>query len=624
MLRIYADASGVRQGVVQAQGQVNGLRASVARNAGLIRTAIGGAFVAGAVVAVRAASDLGEAQNKVNVIFGESSRAVTEFAENSASIGLATAEALDAAGAFGSMFDAAGLASAESAEMSTTMVALAGDMASFNNTDPSEMLERLRSGLAGEAEPLRRFGVFISEAAVNTEALASGLVKQGQELTDVQRIQARYNIIMRDTTKQQGDFARTSNSLPNLLRTLRAELINVAASVGQKLLPVVVGVVRGLRAMIGPVTALAPLFVALGVALATVWTVGKIGALAGAIYNVSGSATALAIASSSAAGPIGVAAAAIGLIAMAAIGSQDPLRDLRADLVDLGMSLPNATRETNRLAAAQGEAAVGARFSGRFIQILTEKTAAGGDAANDAAGQSRYYATMLEAETGKLRGATKGTLDYRRAKLLLAGGLLGVVAQLNTLRDAQREVNRLEDAGKRGTREYKDAKITLLQEIVATKDGLIEYGQELQHEGQTYPQVRANLVKLGREYGLTRADVLDVLSVIKDVNNEWAKTPKNVHTNYSINLTGDVSGANALGLDFGQRQGGGPVAHGQPYIVGEAGPELFVPNGAGQIIPNHELPAAGGVSITINGDVTDPDRFARKVEQALNRAAARH
>ncbi len=35
---------------------------------------------------------------------------------------------------------------------------------------------------------------------------------------------------------------------------------------------------------------------------------------------------------------------------------------------------------------------------------------------------------------------------------------------------------------------------------------------------------------------------------------------------------------------------GGPVAGGQPYIVGEQGPEWFVPNGAGMIVPNGKSP----------------------------------
>ena len=36
---------------------------------------------------------------------------------------------------------------------------------------------------------------------------------------------------------------------------------------------------------------------------------------------------------------------------------------------------------------------------------------------------------------------------------------------------------------------------------------------------------------------------------------------------------------------------GGPVAGGQPYIVGEQGPEWFVPNGAGTIVPNGKSPS---------------------------------
>ena len=34
---------------------------------------------------------------------------------------------------------------------------------------------------------------------------------------------------------------------------------------------------------------------------------------------------------------------------------------------------------------------------------------------------------------------------------------------------------------------------------------------------------------------------------------------------------------------------GGPVTSGVPYIVGEAGPEIFMPNVAGRIIPNNQI-----------------------------------
>ncbi len=44
----------------------------------------------------------------------------------------------------------------------------------------------------------------------------------------------------------------------------------------------------------------------------------------------------------------------------------------------------------------------------------------------------------------------------------------------------------------------------------------------------------------------------------------------------------------------GGRAAGGPVAGGTPYLVGEKGPELFVPHGSGTIVPNHKLAGAGG------------------------------
>lgn len=51
-----------------------------------------------------------------------------------------------------------------------------------------------------------------------------------------------------------------------------------------------------------------------------------------------------------------------------------------------------------------------------------------------------------------------------------------------------------------------------------------------------------------------------------------------------------------LGLDIPGKATGGPVAGNKPYMVGEKGPELFVPEGSGNIIPNHRLPTSGNSS----------------------------
>jgi phage-related minor tail protein len=55
-----------------------------------------------------------------------------------------------------------------------------------------------------------------------------------------------------------------------------------------------------------------------------------------------------------------------------------------------------------------------------------------------------------------------------------------------------------------------------------------------------------------------------------------------------------------IGGIFGKRAGGGPVNSGSPYIVGERGPELFVPSMSGQVVPNY---AMGGATTVNNYNI---------------------
>jgi hypothetical protein len=56
--------------------------------------------------------------------------------------------------------------------------------------------------------------------------------------------------------------------------------------------------------------------------------------------------------------------------------------------------------------------------------------------------------------------------------------------------------------------------------------------------------------------------------------------------------------AQSMGFNVsGARAMGGPVTSGRPYLVGERGPELFVPNRNGGIVPNHQM---GGGGVTVN------------------------
>jgi hypothetical protein len=93
-------------------------------------------------------------------------------------------------------------------------------------------------------------------------------------------------------------------------------------------------------------------------------------------------------------------------------------------------------------------------------------------------------------------------------------------------------------------------------------------------------------------------------------------------------IVGIVSGglSTALGIaDPTKKAIGGSVGKNRPYMVGEQGPELFIPGGSGTIIPNRNLPSGGGGSpISISVDArgsNDPAAVRAQVQQGILEAA---
>jgi hypothetical protein len=71
---------------------------------------------------------------------------------------------------------------------------------------------------------------------------------------------------------------------------------------------------------------------------------------------------------------------------------------------------------------------------------------------------------------------------------------------------------------------------------------------------------------------------------------------------------------------FGRRANGGPVSGNSPYIVGERGPELFMPSGSGTIIPNHQMSNMGGTTNVTNNYINaiDAKSFESRLLESSN------
>jgi hypothetical protein len=234
--------------------------------------------------AVDAATDTAEQVSKVGVVFGDASEQVLDFGDKATeSMGASRLEALEATATFGNLLRSVGLSGGAAADMSTKMTQLAGDLASFNNVPVGDALEAIRSGLVGETEPLKKFGVNLNEAALKAEAMALGLDVSGTSLNATTKAQAAYSLIMKQTALAQGDFARTSDSLANQQRILSAEFANAKAEVGQALAPAMLSLVEAGRDLIPLLVGVAQAVGTIGAAVGPV--VGVLGKLAGSEFG---------------------------------------------------------------------------------------------------------------------------------------------------------------------------------------------------------------------------------------------------------------------------------------------------------------------------------------------------
>jgi phage-related protein len=267
-------AKGFQQAVAKEMSGVNNVGKKAGDDAGKgFRGGFGGALkgiaaVAGTALAgigignflkesVTAASDLNESLNAVSVSYGDATEGIVALGETAANrLGLSSVQfnaiATQFSGFASNIAGPGGDVVGFIDELSTR----GADFASVFNLEVNDALGLFQSGLAGETEPLRKFGIDLSAATVEAFAYANGIAEAGEPLTEAQKQQARYGALLEQTDKVQGDFANTSDSLANAQRILSANFANVQATVGGPLLNAFANLTTGLLPVIeqmGPV-----------------------------------------------------------------------------------------------------------------------------------------------------------------------------------------------------------------------------------------------------------------------------------------------------------------------------------------------------------------------------------
>ena len=205
--------------------------------------------------------------NLFTVSMGEFASEAMAYAERvQSALGVDMSEFIRNQAIFKNMADGFGLAEEKAYQLSKGMTELAYDISSFYNVGTEEVFQRLQSGIAGEIEPVRRWGIALDQASMKQWLLKEGIDANVSSLTQADKALVRYNMMveaMRDNGAI-GDLARTLETPANAIRILNQQITQLSRAIGTLLIPVISKVIPYIQAFVKAVTnaaqALANLF----------------------------------------------------------------------------------------------------------------------------------------------------------------------------------------------------------------------------------------------------------------------------------------------------------------------------------------------------------------------------
>jgi hypothetical protein len=368
LVEIQADVAQLKKGLADATTAIKGMDDNVKQASGGMSNFIGKLKTVGATLGatfaasqftqfakdtVMAASNMAESVSKVAVVFGEGAAEVYKFGESAAeNMGISNQAALEAAGTYGNLFQAFGMGQGEAQKMSMNLVQLASDMASFNNTSIDDAILALRSGLSGETEPLKKFGVALNDVRLRAEAAALGLGEYKGVLPPLVKSQAAYSLIMKDTALSQGDYARTAEGTANTMKTLQAKFMDAKVALGEALMPAFRGLLKILELLIPVIKAFGDFIkkykddikaFAVGVGIATAaWGAYKIATNLAAIATKLMTIAQKGLNAALKANPIGLIITAVGLLAVGIKRLWDNSETFRKVVISVAKAALNA------------------------------------------------------------------------------------------------------------------------------------------------------------------------------------------------------------------------------------------------------------------------------------------
>lgn len=208
--------------------------------------------------AVNVASDLTEVDNVVQKAFGNMRGEMDALADSSIkNLGISRLEAYQTGSTFMAMGKSMLTSSQDAKDMALNLTKLSANMASFFNTSNKYAAIALKSIYTGETETLKQYGVVMTEVNLKQFALAQGISKSYDEMSQSERVMLRYQYVMQQLGYIGDDFIDTQDSWANQTRVLKEQWKEFLGVLGTGIITILTPLVKALNMVMGRMIAIA-------------------------------------------------------------------------------------------------------------------------------------------------------------------------------------------------------------------------------------------------------------------------------------------------------------------------------------------------------------------------------
>lgn len=642
LVRIESDMSGIRRDLKRLETQTGQTSKKVQGSMSKMGTAIKGALGVAAVAIIgrfiaqniKLASSVEEMQSKSSVVFGQFVDGVRKDLEQFGdAVGRSTHELEGMASSVQDTFVPLGFARGDAADLSVALTKLAVDVASFNNASDTETMQAFQSALVGNHEAVRRFGIVITEAELKAELFRMGITKNAADVDAATKVQARLNLIMAGTSDAQGDAERTSDSFANRSKALSAALEELMVNVMTPLLPILADFVGGVTSAVNAVN---EFLTASGLLTQDLTNQGVV------VELLNKKMAELAEAEERASKSKG----------RNAKGAKDQVKALKAEIVELEKAFD-----------ANAKKAASLQKSTAVTKTATTVSKEQQDADKKATDMITGLANQNEILTMKLQGRTEAEIALKEAQHSFGGNkedkaafdanearIKKEIQQQLAKEKALTKITKGQQMAAQAAQEFRTEEDMLQERINAvgaamrgsSQEDMVLYQGAL--DGLNQEMKRLNPMFAATEQAAMKAGdaVADVLAEAVVKGKLDADALKSIFANLIQELIAEAiktfiirkimsavfgglagggsvnSGGFTDGGQFSGLAGGGKIparAGGGPVLVGERGPELFVPHSSGVIRNNHDTKnmMGGGSPVVVNQNINIETGVAQTV-----------